>query len=336
MVCCCPFRIQNGHCLKVNKCFLNSSQLKIHICLYVCTGSSGLALCDPWLSSVCMCMFVCMHSRYPPAPADAAESESDSGSGDSRQRGVHQTCGATSRADWRQWVCVCRYLCVMSGSGTPAYLSYTWKAFSSQNTYVKDISGSGSIYGSLLIESADGCILVLLWGLAPGNTTQPFISFEDWATCCSCCVAIKNLPHKPHVVKSALMWIRGHGKHYKVPSMYSYLSLLRVTPPISCHPAFSHTLFRLHVCYGIEMVSWSGSSWFLVFFLRSWVASWGPTLQPSCLRFWFRCGDWSRRAQKHIRRWEKQNSQMGAVELTVAGDMAQYESKKRFVPDPHL
>lgn len=32
-------------------------------------------------------------------------------------------------------------------------------------------------------------------GLAPGNMTQPFISFEDWATYCSCCVAIKNLPH---------------------------------------------------------------------------------------------------------------------------------------------
>lgn len=51
------------------------------------------------------------------------------------------------QTDGSECVCVCRYLCVMSGSGTPAYLGYTWKAFCSQNAYVKDISGSGSIYG---------------------------------------------------------------------------------------------------------------------------------------------------------------------------------------------
>lgn len=40
------------------------------------------------------------------------------------------------------------------------------------------------------------------------------------------------------------------------------------------------------------------------FALRPWVASRAATLQPSCLRFSFRRGDWSRWTQEHIRRWD--------------------------------
>lgn len=45
--------------------------------------------------------------------------------------------------------------------------------------------------------------------------------------------------------------------------------------------------------------------WFLVFFLRSWLAGRDPTLWPSCLGLWIWRGDWSWRTQKHIRWWEK-------------------------------
>lgn len=64
----------------------------------------------------------------------------------------------------------------------------------------------------------------------------------------------------------------------------------------ACLPAFllvfSCTVLEYHI-------------WFLVFFLRSWLAGRDPTLWPSCLGLWIWRGDWSWRTQKHIRWWEK-------------------------------